>query len=122
MGKVKGVSFKNLSKKFAGKALVSDFEEIGNRILAPYGLEVLFGDHEVMVAVGKEEYDDGREFYAFACAMWMDEEALMIDNVHVEFSSRYPEENYSCARYNLTDSEYERGVRIMDEFLSAATE
>ena len=122
MSKEYGVSFQNLNKKFAGKALVNDFEEIGNRILASYGLEVLFGDHEVMVEVGNNKYDDGREFFAYACAMWMDEKTLVIDNVHVEFSARYPEENYSCARHNLTDAEYERGVRIMDEFLSSVTE
>ena len=115
------MTFDDLNKKYAGKKLRDDFEDLGNALLAPYGLSVVYGDHQVMVRVGGES-DDPDDFNAYACAMWMDDNDLVLDNVHVEFMARYPENEYDPSRHNLTDEEYERGTSITDEFLEAVTE
>lgn len=116
------MTFLDLDKKYAGKKISFDVEELGNAVLKPYGLEVVYGDHQVMVLVGGEGVVDNDKFSAYACAMWMNDDDMIIDNVHMEFTARYPEEDYDPHRYNLLDSEYDRGVRIMDEFLAAVTE
>lgn len=115
-------TFMDLSRMYKGKRLCDDFETIGNKVLEPYGLEVVFGDQQVMVLLAYEEYEDQSFYNAYACAMWMDEDTLEIENIHVEFFARYPEEKYDRFRYNLTDEEYDRGIMIMKEFMDAVTE
>lgn len=87
-------TFMNLSKEYAGRKIKEDFEETGNAILAPYGLEIVYGDMEIMIMIGREEYVDHDDFTAYACIMYLDENNPYIDNIHVEFGSRYPEKNY----------------------------
>ena len=115
-------TFVDLSKEYAGRKLKENFEEAGNAVLVPYGLEIIYGDHQIMVLTGHETYQDEEDFTCYACIMYSDEDNPVIDNIHMEPGSRYPMEKYDLGRYNLTDAEYGRGIRIMEELLTAVTE
>ena len=148
-GKQMGKYFEELNTQYSGKKLNNDYEKIGNKLLAKYGLALEYGDHQIMVHVvsrpvfSEEECkamkldeitvrlgkDADRftsemrtcKYEAYACIMWIDPEEELIDNVHLEHYVMTSFENIRN-KAEMTDAEYDQAVVIVKELLDAITE
>ncbi len=144
-----GKYFEELNTQYSGKKLNNDYEKIGNKLLAKYGLALEYGDHQIMVHVvsrpvfSEEECkamkldeitvrlgkDADRftsemrtcKYEAYACIMWIDPEEELIDNVHLEHYVMTSFENIRN-KAEMTDAEYDRAVVIVKELLDGIPE
>ncbi len=140
---------KKLDKLYKGRKLINGYEEIGKDLLEKHGMEMGYGDHQIMVRVVSYKMYDGEEwkgldiieklpevgnrikrlaylmqrckYEAYACIVCKEPEEEVIMSIHMEH-------RFTCIKNKkqyddlMTDAEYEKITEVMKELLDAITE
>lgn len=134
---------------YKGRKLINGYEEIGKNLLEKHGMEMGYGDHQIMIRVESYKVFDGEawkgldiieklpevgngvkrfaylmqrcRYEAYVCIVCKDPEEEVIESLHMEH--RITEFKVKKQYDDLmTDAEYEKTAEVMKELLDAITE
>ncbi len=138
-----------LDKLYKDRKLKNSYEEIGKNLLEKHGMEMGYGDHQIMIRVVSYKMFDGEawkgfdiieklpevgnkvkmlaclmqrcKYEAYACIVCKEPEEEVIESIHMEYrlTGFKDKEQFDDL---MTDAEYEKTAEVMKELLEAITE